>query len=53
VRAVAGTHPHTVLYDPDAVAEFVTAVKSKEERAAVFNAVDKLRQLGEDLVRPT
>ena len=49
---MAGPHPHTVLYDPDAVAELATAMKSKEDRAAVFNAVDKLRQLGEDLVPP-
>ncbi len=50
--AVAGTPAHTVVYDPDAVAELATAVKAKEDRAAIFNAVDKLRQLGEDLVPP-
>jgi len=41
-----------VLYDPDAVAELATAVKAKEDRAAIFNVVDKLRHLGEDLVPP-
>ena len=39
-------------YDPDAVIELATAVKSKEERKAIFNAVDKLRQLGEQLAPP-
>jgi hypothetical protein len=43
--------PHAVVYDPDAVAEFV-AVKSKEEQKAIFNAVDKLRELGERLPPP-
>jgi hypothetical protein len=41
--------PYAVIYDPDAVIEFVMAVKSKEERKAIFNAVDKLRELGERL----
>jgi hypothetical protein len=41
-----------VIYDPDAVIEFVMAVKSKEERKAIFNAVDKLRELGERLPPP-
>ena len=45
-------HPSTVVYDPDAVIELATAVKSKEERKAIFNAVDKLRQLGEQLAPP-
>lgn len=44
--------PHTVIYDADAVVEFVTAVKSKEERGAIFNAVEKLRELGERLAPP-
>jgi Phage derived protein Gp49-like (DUF891) len=44
--------PCTVIYDPDAVVEFVTAVKSKDERKAIFNAVDKLRELGERLPPP-
>jgi hypothetical protein len=44
--------PHIVIYDPDAVVELVMAVKSKEERKAIFNAVDKLRALGERLPPP-
>lgn len=44
--------PYAVIYDPDAVIEFVMAVKSKEERKAIFNAVDKLRELGERLPPP-
>lgn len=44
--------PYAVFYDADAVAEFVTAVKSKEERKAIFNVVDKLRELGERLPPP-
>ncbi len=44
--------PHTVIYDPDAVAEFVVAVKSKEEQKAILNVVDKLRTLGERLPPP-
>lgn len=43
---------YTVIYDPDAVIEFVTAIKSKEERKAIFNAVEKLRELGERLPPP-
>ncbi len=45
-------HPHLVLFDVDAVAELATAVKSKEDKNAIFNAIDKLRQLGEHLVPP-
>jgi hypothetical protein len=44
--------PYTVIYDPDAVAEFVMAVKSKEEHRAILNAVAKLRELGERLRPP-
>jgi hypothetical protein len=44
--------PYTVIYDPDAVAEFLMAVKSKEEQKAILNAVDKLRTLGERLPSP-
>jgi hypothetical protein len=44
--------PYTVIYDPDAVVEFVTAMKSKEEHRAMFNAVAKLRELGEHLRPP-
>ena len=44
--------PYTVINDPDAVAEFVTAVKSKEEQKALINVADKLRTLGERLPPP-
>jgi phage-related protein len=43
---------HTVIYDPDAVVELVAAVKAKEERRAIFNAVEKLREVGELLAPP-
>jgi hypothetical protein len=52
VPPVARPHPFTVLYDPGAAVELATAVKSKEERKAIFNAVDKLRQIGEQLAPP-
>lgn len=48
----ARPHPLIVVYHPEAVVELATAVKSKEERTAIFNAVDKLRQLGEQLAPP-
>ncbi|HEX5853543.1 MAG TPA: type II toxin-antitoxin system RelE/ParE family toxin [Solirubrobacteraceae bacterium] len=41
-----------VIYDPDAVSDFVTAVKSKEEQRAILNVVLKLRELGENLQPP-
>lgn len=41
-----------VIYDPDAVNELVTLVKSKEEYRALINAVLKLRNLGERLEPP-
>jgi hypothetical protein len=44
--------PYAVIYDPDAVVEIVTAVKSKEELRAILNAVAKLRELGERLDPP-
>lgn len=44
--------PFTVVYDADAVVELAAAIKSKEERRAMFNAVDKLRELGERLAPP-
>ncbi len=44
--------PVTVVYDPDAAAEFASAIKSKEERRAILNAIDKLRELGERLAPP-
>lgn len=43
---------HTVIYDPDAVVELVVTVKAKEERRAIFNAVEKLREVGERLAPP-
>ncbi|MGH2878483.1 MAG: type II toxin-antitoxin system RelE/ParE family toxin [Solirubrobacteraceae bacterium] len=44
--------PHTVIYDPDAVAELLTTVKSKEEHRAILQAVLKLQELGERLGPP-
>jgi hypothetical protein len=41
-----------VIYDPDAVDEFVTVVRSKDGHRAILNAVVKLRQLGERLEPP-
>lgn len=43
--------PHTVIYDPDAVAELL-GVKSKQEHRALLNAVRKLGELGEQLGPP-
>jgi hypothetical protein len=42
----------TVLYDPDALQDFLADVKSREERKAAYNAVDKLRQVGPALGPP-
>ncbi len=47
-----GSASHIVVYDPDAVAEFVTAVKAKEEHRSILNAALKLRELGEHLRPP-
>lgn len=44
-RAVA------VVYDPDAVLD-LEEVKGRDERKALFNAVDKLRRLGAQLAPP-
>lgn len=41
----------TVVYDPEAVLD-LERVKAKEERKALFNAVDKLRRLGAQLTPP-
>jgi hypothetical protein len=41
-----------VIYDPDAVNELLTLVKSKEAHRALNNAVLKLRDLGERLEPP-
>ena len=49
---VAKPYRTTVVYDPDALQDFLTGVKSKEERKAAFNAVDKLRRVGEALAPP-
>jgi phage-related protein len=43
---------HTVIYDAAAAQELVVAVKSKEGRRAIFNAIDKLEALGEQLAPP-
>jgi hypothetical protein len=48
----AESRPPTVIYDPDAVHEFVTVVKSKEGHRSILNAVRKLRELGERLEPP-
>jgi hypothetical protein len=40
-----------VVWDPDAVVDF-ESLKGKEERKALFNVVEKLRQLGPRLVPP-
>jgi hypothetical protein len=40
------------VFDPEAVVEHAMAVKSKEERKAVFNAIAKLRELGDRLASP-
>jgi hypothetical protein len=42
---------HTVVYDPDAVAELL-GVKSKQEYRALLNAAQKLGELGEQLRPP-
>ena len=49
---VAKPYRSTVVYDPDALQDFLTSVRSKEERKAAFNAVDKLRRVGEALAPP-
>jgi hypothetical protein len=46
-----GSMSHTVVYDPDAVAELL-AMKSKQEHRALLNAVRKLVELGEQLGPP-
>ena len=43
---------HMVIYDAPAAQELAVAVKSKEEKKAIFNAVDKLEARGEQLVPP-
>jgi len=48
---MTGRQQWNVDFDEGAVRDF-EAVKSEEERKAVFNAIDKLRQLGPRLVPP-
>src|SRR3954447_1816731 len=40
---------HTVTYDAAALKEMLIAVKSKEEKKALLNVIDKLEALGEQL----
>ncbi|MEX1142578.1 MAG: type II toxin-antitoxin system RelE/ParE family toxin [Thermoleophilaceae bacterium] len=49
---MAKPYRSTVVYDPEALQDFLTDVRSKEERKAAFNAVDKLRRIGEALAPP-
>lgn len=44
-------HPYLVVVDADAFIEF-EGLKGREERKATFNPLDKLRQLGPNLVPP-
>lgn len=41
-----------MVYDPEAALD-LDQVKAKDERKALFNAVDKLRRLGTQLAPPT
>jgi phage-related protein len=43
---------YVVVFDSEAAQELAERIKSKEERKAIFNALDKLRQLGPSLVPP-
>jgi hypothetical protein len=49
---VSGRQPYTAIYDVDAVNELLTAVKSKDANRSIFNAVLKLREMGERLAPP-
>lgn len=49
---MARPYRSTVLYDPDALQDFLEDVKSTEERKAAYNALDKLRQVGPALGPP-
>jgi len=44
--------PFIVMWDADAAAE-LASLTSKEEKKALLNAIDKLRQLGERLIPHT
>ena len=52
MSSASESRPHMVIYDPDAVNELVTLVKSKEAHRSIINAVLKLRELGERLEPP-
>jgi hypothetical protein len=52
MSSASGSRPYTVIYDPDAVHEFGTTVKSKEAYRSILTAVVKLRELGERLGPP-
>lgn len=43
---------YVVVFDSEAAQELAELIKGKEERKAIFNALDKLRQLGPSLVPP-
>src|SRR4051812_50149913 len=43
---------HTVTCDAAALKEMLIAVKSKEEKKALLNVIDKLEALGEQLAPP-
>jgi hypothetical protein len=43
---------YVVVFDLQAAQEFADLIKSKQERNAIINALDKLRQLGPSLVPP-
>lgn len=43
---------HIVTCDAAALKEMLVAIKSKEEKRALLNAIDKLEALGEQLVPP-
>jgi len=43
---------HMVICDSAALKEMLVAIKSKEEKRALLNAIDKLEALGEQLAPP-
>jgi phage-related protein len=43
---------HTVTCDAAALKEMLVAIKAKEEKRALLNAIDKLEALGEQLAPP-
>jgi hypothetical protein len=48
----SGRSGFVVAFDSEAAQELAELIKSKDERKAIFNALDKLRQLGPELVPP-